>query len=108
MVEGLMVTPDTESRCPRCPARLLRQADGVLTCHNGCVLYAADFPPGGLFMVELWFTVARRQNLRRLLAEKKRRGLPLTISETEAACAWNGGVPVGGGLVKARGLHIED
>jgi hypothetical protein len=104
--------PDApESRCPRCPARLLRQEDGTLTCHGGCVLHEADFPPGGLFMVELWFTVTRRQNLRRLVAEKRRRGLPLAISPDEATRAWNAPPalpPAVQAPLKARGLHIED
>jgi hypothetical protein len=109
-----MAAPAPESRCPRCPARLVRihggLLDGVLTCQGGCDLREEHWPPGGLFLVELWFTVERRRNLRRLVAEKKRRGLPLAVSIEEASRAWNGPVPLPGAVpaTRLRGLHIED
>lgn len=101
----------TEPRCPRCKERLVRLhgglLDGVLTCGSGCELREEHFPPGELFLVELWYTVERRRNLKRLIAEKQRLGLPPAISVQEAGRAWNGAVRVTGGRA-VRGLDFED
>jgi hypothetical protein len=96
----------TEPRCPRCRDRLLRLADGVLTCHAGCTLTEADFGPG-LMVVELWFTLQRRRNLRRLVGEKRRRGLPLALSEAECTRAWNAPVAAAGPAVRPRLLDFD-
>lgn len=84
----------------------MRLHDGILTCHGGCVLMGDALGEVRLFQIEEWFYQERRRNLKRLIAEKARLGLPLTVSIQEERLSWNGPVPVRGKRA-ARGVALN-